>query len=139
MALSTQFCFERKWAEVVSINCEGAILFSLSGIDFHNPDTYTKYSSITNRLIIRRLKVQSVPARSRGTKLKSALLRVRQHSLEFRKLSDSFPESNVKTDLIIKRCKNGSHYSSEFSVWVQIKCNHKQFLLFVARLTDKNK
>ena len=45
----------------------------------------------------------------------------------------------MKTDLIIKKCKNGSHYSSEFSVWVQIKCIQKQFLLFVARLTDKNK
>ena len=49
MALSTPFCFERKLAEVVSINCEGAILFSLSGIDFHNPGTYAKYSSMYHK------------------------------------------------------------------------------------------
>ena len=39
MALFTSFCFERKEVQFVSINCEGAILFSLSGIDFYNHKT----------------------------------------------------------------------------------------------------
>ena len=42
MALSSPFCFERKYFEVVSINCEGTMLFSLSGTDFHNHKTQYK-------------------------------------------------------------------------------------------------
>ena len=115
------------------------MLFSLSGTDFHNHKTQYKVQFYHKGTHFQKAQgaicTGKFPKRSWGTKLKSALLRVRQHSLEFRKLSDSFPESNVKTDLIlseVKKCKNGPHYSSEFSVWIEMTCFHKQFLFFLS-------